>query len=75
MTVLAEIFGPDVSELIFCLYVVDVDPALLYQLLDEEIPQSHVLGSRVISLVAGDMSRCIVDIQRYLSKREPNPHV
>lgn len=52
-SVLTEVLGADVSELVLCLHVVDADCALLDQLLDGEVPQSHVLESREVGSVSG----------------------
>ena len=53
--VLAQVFGPDISQLIFGLDIVHADLAFPHQLLDEERPQRHVLNSRAVGLISGDI--------------------
>ena len=52
---LAQVSGPDVSQLIFDLDIVGVDSAFPHQLLDKKIPQCHVLDSGVVGPISGDV--------------------
>ena len=57
MPVLAQVFGPDINQLIFGLDILDADSAFLHHLLDQEVPQRHVLDSRTGGLISGDVQR------------------
>ena len=57
MTWLSEMFSPGVSMLVLRLRVVDSDGAILYQHLDEEIPQRSVLCPRGVGVISGTMVR------------------
>lgn len=64
--VLAGVLDTKVSKLILCLHTVGGNSALRHQLLDEKVPQIHVLDSRAVGPTPGDFqSRCISDIKRY----------
>ena len=69
MPVLAQVFGPDNSQLIFDLDIVDADSAITHQPLDEQVPQRHVLGSRAVGSTSGDVkSPSVIEVQRYAVK-------
>ena len=55
MTVYAKVLGALVLQWILGLDVVDVDLALLHQLLHKKVPQRNVLCARTVGTVAGDV--------------------
>lgn len=62
LVVLTEVLGANVSKPILCLHITSRVSALLDQLLDEEVQQTHALNSRNVGPISGDVqSRGIVD--------------
>ena len=55
MPVLAQVFDLDISQLIFGLDIMDADSAFSRQFLHEEVTQHHVLDSRTVGLIFGDV--------------------
>ena len=53
--VFAEVLGTYVCELVFGRNVADVDPSLLDQFLNEEVPWGYVFDSRAVCPVACDV--------------------
>ena len=67
MSLFVEMLGIDISKLILSFAVVDADSSFLNLFLDEEDPQSNVLYSRAMALLAGDVkSRGVVDVHEYV---------
>ena len=52
---LAQVFGPDINQLIFGLDIVEADSAFSHQLLDEKKTQRHVPHSRIVGSISGDV--------------------
>ena len=66
---LAQVFGPDISQLVFGLDIVDTCSAFPHQLLDEEVSQHHVLDSRTLGPIFGAVqSQGVIEVQRYAFK-------
>ena len=57
VALLAEVFSPNISNLVLRLDVVDGDPAGLYQLLNEEISQRDVLCPRGVGAISANIKR------------------
>ena len=74
MTLLIDMFSPNISKLILRLYEVDDDRAVLYQFLNEEIPQRDVLWPRGVCASSGNMNcRRVVDEERSMPNPSLNP--
>ena len=69
MPMLAQVFDLDISQLIFGLEIMDADSAFPRQFLREEVTQHHVLDSRTVGLISGDVqSGGVIKMQRYAVK-------
>ena len=69
MSVLAQVFDLDISQLLFGLDIVDADSAFLPQFLHEVVTQHYVLDSRTVGLISDDVqSGGVIKMQRYAVK-------
>ena len=66
---LAQVFDLDISQLVFGLDIMDTDSAFPRQFLREDVTQHHVLDSRTVGLISGDVqSGGVIEMQRYAVK-------
>ena len=69
MPVLAQVFDLDIRQSIFGLDIMDDDSAFPRQFLHKEVTQHHVLHSRTVGLISGDVqSGGVIKMQRYAFK-------
>ena len=69
MPVLAQVFDLDICQLIFGLDIMDADSAFPRQFLHEGVTKRHVLDSRTVGLISGDVqSEGAIKVERYAVK-------
>ena len=69
MPVLARVFDGDISQLIFGHDIMDADSAVPRQFPHEEVTRHHVLDSRTVGLISGDVqSGGVIKMQRHAVK-------